>query len=228
MAGATRGLFVVLEGVDRCGKTTQAKRLVEMVARATGRPCESVRFPDRDTPTGKIIDAYLKRDAQADKLHDRAIHLLFSANRWEAADAMRAKLNAGTSLVCDRYAYSGAVFTAAKGIDLEWCKAPDAGLPEPDLVLFLDLDVDRAKLRGEFGNERYENEAFQKTVRALFHSYKSDPLWQFVDADRTVEQVASDIAARVQSVLDSGKLSRPVGELYSSSLSASRASGASQ
>jgi len=109
------------------------------------RSCEAL------SEKGKLIDAYLQQGVE---LSDQAVHLLFSANRWEAAAAMTDKLAKGTTVVVDRYAFSGACFTAAKGVDLEWCKAPDKGLPAPDLVLFLDLPVDKAKTRGEFGAER--------------------------------------------------------------------------
>jgi hypothetical protein len=71
---------------------------------------------------------------------DAAVHLLFSANRWEAVKSLKARLNAGETLVCDRYAFSGVAFTAAKGtLDLEWCKNPDRGLPAPDAVIYLDV-----------------------------------------------------------------------------------------
>jgi len=58
-------------------------------------------------------------------------------------------LQEGRTVVVDRYAYSGVVFTAAKGIDLEWCKTPDRGLPAPDVVLYLKLAVEDAMKRGE-------------------------------------------------------------------------------
>jgi len=48
----------------------------------------------------------------------------------------------------DRYAYSGVAFSAAKGLSLQWCKNPDEGLPAPDLVIFMDLDVEESKKRG--------------------------------------------------------------------------------
>ena len=68
------------------------------------------------------------------------MHLLFSANRWEAVKTLKTRLNAGETLVCDRYAFSGVAFTAAKGtLDLEWCKNPDRGLPAPDAVIYLDV-----------------------------------------------------------------------------------------
>lgn len=69
------------------------------------------------------------------------MHLLFSANRWEAVKSLKARLNEGETLVCDRYAFSGVAFSAAKGtLDLEWCKNPDRGLPAPDAVIYLDVN----------------------------------------------------------------------------------------
>lgn len=74
------------------------------------------------------------------------------------------KLRSGTTLVVDRYAYSGVAFTAAKGapgLDRAWCMAPDAGLPAPDAVFFLNLTVEQAAARGGYGEERYEKADFQ-------------------------------------------------------------------
>ena len=46
--------------------------------------------------------------------------------------------------VCDRYCYSGVAFSAAKGMDIEWCKACDKGLIAPDCVIYLDMPVEEA------------------------------------------------------------------------------------
>ena len=84
-----------------------------------------------------------------------------------ARDALVRALEGGTTLVVDRYAYSGVAFTAAKGLpglDRAWCTAPDAGLPAPDAVFFLSLDAAEAAQRGGFGEERYETEALQRAV----------------------------------------------------------------
>lgn len=72
-----RGALIVFEGLDRCGKSTQCELLLERLPKGTAT---LVKFPDRETATGKLIDAYL---AEGQQIHDRAIHLLFSANRWE-------------------------------------------------------------------------------------------------------------------------------------------------
>lgn len=78
--------------------------------------------------------------------------------------------------------------------------SPDIGLPEPDLVLFLDIDPDVARLRGGFGEERYEKEEMQKRVRMLFNRLGGEmgEKWETVDAGRTLEDVANDIWAKVK------------------------------
>lgn len=58
---------------------------------------------------------------------------------------------------------------------LDWCKQPDVGLPKPDLVVFLQLQLAVAAARGEFGRERYENRAFQERVLQRFHQLMRDP-----------------------------------------------------
>ncbi|KAG2171590.1 hypothetical protein INT43_008316 [Umbelopsis isabellina] len=175
---AKRGALIVVEGCDRSGKSTQCAKLVEYLA-ANNMKAQLLKFPGkclthRTTSTGQMINSYLTNAAE---LNDQAVHLLFSANRWEAMDNMRALLLSGTTLVVDRYAYSGVAFTAAKGLDISWCRNPDIGLLTPDLVLFLDLPIESAERRGGFGEERYEKRDMQIKVRELFLQMQ-DPLWK--------------------------------------------------
>jgi dTMP kinase len=74
-----RGAFVVFEGLDRCGKTTQINMILSAL-RNRGVPCVEMTFPDRDTFIGSACSAYLKNEKE---MNDKAIHLMFSANRWE-------------------------------------------------------------------------------------------------------------------------------------------------
>ena len=145
-----RGAFIVLEGVDRCGKTTQASLLVKHLI-GIGLATIAMRFPDRTTMVGDLINQYLQSKSDLD---DRAVHLLFSANRWEAAPKLTSTLvDDKTTIVCDRYAHSGVAFSSAKPSlenDLDWCKACDVGLPAPDAVIFLDLSQEQAEQRGGY------------------------------------------------------------------------------
>lgn len=67
---------------------------------------------------------------------------------------MEKMLHNGITLIVDRYSYSGIAFSAAKGLDVEWCKAPEAGLLKPDLVLLLTMTASAISKRGGFGDER--------------------------------------------------------------------------
>ncbi|XP_043984551.1 thymidylate kinase [Gambusia affinis] len=207
-----RGALIVLEGVDRAGKTTQCKKLVQALQQS-GRPAEMMRFPDRSTTIGQLISAYLEKKSD---LEDHTVHLLFSANRWELVPVMKKKLDQGITLVVDRYAFSGAAFTSAKpGFCLDWCKRPDVGLPKPDLVMFLQLNPAEAALRGQFGNERYETSAFQKSVQERFEQLMKDPSvnWKVIDASQNVEEVHADIRTHSLNAINETQ-NMPLGELW--------------
>jgi len=255
-----RGAFIVLEGIDRCGKTTQTallhQRLTEYLASTSTMivpskatkpspsdpsppsappppppPPLALRFPDRNTAVGQLINQYLQSTSDLD---DHAIHLLFSANRWEVADRMvDALLNQGQSIVCDRYAYSGVAFSAAKVVredvtgdetetpllSMEWCQAPDKGLPAPDCVIFLDLPQEEAERRGGFGGERYEKRDMQRRVRQRFAELQAADEgrvpWNVVSATQSVEDVHADIWSIVLKTLETvQQQGKPLGKMW--------------
>ncbi len=115
-------------------------------------------------------------------------------------DAIQKELFNGTTIIMDRYAYSGVAFSSAKGLDLEWCKAPDVGLLRPDVTLFLDIDPREAESRGGYGEERYEKTDFQLQVRERFHALK-DESWVIVDAREDANQVHDAIISAIKPAL---------------------------
>ena len=202
-AETPRGALIVLEGLDRSGKSTQCERLVGHL-KATGRKAELMRFPDRTTTIGTMINSYL---SNATDIDDGCIHLLFSANRWEKKKEMEAKLREGVSLIVDRYAFSGVAFTAAKrvaGMGREWCKGCDVGLLAPDVVLFLSLSAEEQEKRGDFGGERYEKREFQARVREEFEGLEKEytGLWEKIDASGTMEEVFEALKERVEAIVE--------------------------
>ncbi|PWN95672.1 thymidylate kinase [Tilletiopsis washingtonensis] len=188
-----RGALLVIEGLDRAGKTTQVERLVqELDARL-------VKFPDRTTPIGRMLDSYLQQKSELD---DRAVHLLFSANRWELAPSIKADLEAGQTVVCDRYAFSGIAYSVAKGLPFDWCLSSDASLPAPDLTLFLTLSPSVAAQRGGYGDERYEEPGMQTRVRAAFEEIEARVRdWRSIDAERTEEEVWRDVSEAAEAAV---------------------------
>lgn len=154
-----------------------------------------------------MIDAYLQGNSEQS---DEAIHLMFSANRWEAVQGILDDVRAGYTIIVDRYAFSGAVYSAAKDnphLSLEWCWNPDIGLPQPDLVLFLDISSEDAAKRGGYGEERYEKQDMQVKVRALFKSLFSqlnNLNVRTVDAGLPLQEVADQIWQAYKDLDDAG------------------------
>jgi dTMP kinase len=81
----------------------------------------------------------------------------------------------------------------SQGLDLDWCKNPDRGLPRPDVVFYLSISVDDALKRGDFGNERYEKADFQRKVKTIFEEklMLADPQekWLKVDAMQSIDEI---------------------------------------
>jgi dTMP kinase len=143
------------------------------------------------------------------------LSLPFLVERWSHAHPVSSKwiedqVAKGCTIVCDRYYYSGMVYSAAKKnptLTLEWAKHPEVGLPRPDAVVFLDLDPDEAAKRGGYGEEKYEKREMQERVRELFfdmeyfHGDEADMM--VVNAAASVEEVHDRIMAEIKEILTS-------------------------
>jgi len=208
-----RGALIVFEGGDRVGKTTQVTRLFEQLQR-NGVKVEHMRFPDRSTEIGTVINKYLSSDSQ---LSDQCIHLLFSANRWEFEQEILRKLHNGTTLIVDRYAFSGAAYTAAKGLSLHWCCQPDVGMPRPDRVFYLHAPAAAIRQRRGYGEERYERDEMQSKVVACYDMLFEADRWTKIDAtlnEQTIHELL--LAETSQVIATSGD--QPVDKLWTPSL----------
>lgn len=204
-----RGNLILIEGLDRSGKSTQAAILKHKI-----NDCIDLKFPDRTTKIGNIINDYLTDDTF--QLPDQAIHLLFSANRWELYDKIIADLNSGKTIILDRYIYSGIAYSLSKlsvsngqneMSDINWLYGPDKGLPKPDLTLFLTLDLTEIQQRSEFGKERYENLQFQKLVKSNFLQLldTNDSTIKLVNVNgKSINQVESQI----WEIIENGKFNK--------------------
>nr|CAG8616726.1 8217_t:CDS:2 [Entrophospora candida] len=174
-----RGALIVLEGCDGSGKSTQAKRLYDHL-KNDGANVKLMHFPDRSTLIGQLINSYLKSEEDLD---DNAVHLLFSANRWEHISAMKNYLLDGTTLIVDRYVFS----------DFNWCKSSDIGLLTPDIVIFMNMPSEELLKRKGFGNERYEKLEFQQKVKDNFLKLEDPRFWKILDANKSISKIHEQI-----------------------------------
>jgi dTMP kinase len=109
--------------------------------------------------------------------------------------SIKSDINAGTTVIIDRYYYSGCVYSAAKdnpSLSLAWARDPEVGLPRPDVCLFLEISPEEAAKRGGFGTEKYEVKKMQDRVRELFAELQNAPEkgdFVRIDAGKSMEDV---------------------------------------
>jgi dTMP kinase len=189
-----RGLFIVFEGVDRTGKSTQVERVATGL-RDRGIAAYEQHFPAYEMPTGRFLRAYLASTTVTETT-PRAVHLMFAANRSERMPLLEKLLADGTHVICDRYVYSGAAYSMAKGMAAHTCKAIEAELPQPDAVFYLSAPIDVVAARKDFGDERHDDKAFLERVQQAYTAlHRSCPTqrWIEIDASASPESVSAQV-----------------------------------
>ncbi|GHJ10563.1 dTMP kinase [Micromonospora humidisoli] len=207
----SNGLFVVFEGGEGAGKSTQLEQLATRL-REQGRDVVVTREPGA-TAVGERIRALVLEDSGADAPSPRAEALLYAADRaHHVATVVRPALIRGAVVISDRYvdsslAYQGAGRTLPVD-EVSWLSSWATGGLKPDLVVLLDVDprtgLSRAAARNQ-GADRLEAEsvAFHERVRYAFLDLAAnDPKRYLVlDAARPVDEIAGQVGRRVQEFL---------------------------
>jgi dTMP kinase len=201
-----KGKFIVLDGPEGAGKSTQAQRLVGRL-RDAGRPATAVRDPGSTPVSERIREVLL--DARLPDMDARTEVFLYMASRAEmVARIVRPALDVGLVVVSDRFVSSTVAYQGyAGGIDpdLIWSLALTAcaGV-EPDLTIILDLPVADGFARKSGTRDRIEakHPDYHERVRRGFLAMAASRPDRFavVDALRPPDAVAADIweaAARV-------------------------------
>lgn len=193
-----RGDFVVFEGGESVGKSTQAAWL------ATRRGAD-LTFEPGGTGLGRELRRLLLGETGV-RLDVLSEALLMAADRAQhVAESIRPALEAGRDVVCDRYVGSSLAYQGhGRGLDVDAVRALSevaTGGLWPDLVVLLDMDPQRARARAGGGSDRFEalGMDFHLRVRAGYLELAAaDPArWAVIDADRSARDVRDDIAALV-------------------------------
>ncbi|MDY6774253.1 MAG: dTMP kinase [Candidatus Nanohaloarchaea archaeon] len=204
------GDLIVIEGLDSSGKGTQAERLVDRLGEED-EDARYVEFPTYDrTKIGDLIQEYLKGGYEVP--HEvRA--LLFAADRYQMKDELVEFMRGGGIVVADRYSQSNYAFQSGDGDweeNVEWMETVESRLPQPDLVILLDIPPEKAR---ELMEERKEKDVheedleFQKEVAERYRKLAEENGWEVVEVVdekgdmRTRDDIEREIWGKVEQVL---------------------------
>ena len=201
-----RGRFIVFEGIDGAGKTTQIDLLAKYL-QTSGRRILRTAEPTESVSGGLLRDALggvSKRSAcemAALFVLDRIFH---NVNPITGIEKM---LSDGVDVICDRYYYSSLAYQGSE-TDPEWVRAMNLNFPEicrPDLCIFLDLTPEQSMERigkGRVTLEVYENVERLTRVRKqffdVFDSLGENERICVVNAARSVEEIHQEIVSIVE------------------------------
>ena len=186
-----RGRIIVIEGVDKAGKETQTRLLLESL-KLSGRICVVMDFPDYITPIGMEIKAFLEGNRE---YPSELKHMLLSANRWERKTEIESMIEKGTIVIMNRYYQSNLVYGVSNGLNINWLANLDRGLPKEDIVILLDVS---STVLTERSTER-DLDSFEKNQKLLLEVSKNylklakQFKWKIINGEKSREEVHQEI-----------------------------------
>jgi len=193
-----RGYFIVFEGVDGSGKSTQIELLSEKLRKA------GVDHIIEREPSSGAIGRLIRQYAEAGERYMAAETeaLLFNADRFEHARRIETYLNEGITIICDRFFHSTLAYQGGSGVDLSWLKSLQRFTLKPDLVILLDIDPDASLIRVSGRSLTvFENNIYLRKVRKLYLQFAEAGEMIRVDTNRTVDEVESDVRRLVSDLM---------------------------
>lgn len=195
------GLFITFEGIEGSGKSTQLRRLAAYLE-GRGRSVVCTREPGGTTTGDRIREILL--DPELGELRGTTEMLLFAASRAQhVRERLRPALERGDIVLCDRYLHSSLAYQAwARGLGREVVMAANAPAIDgllPDVILLLDLPMERAfaraEARGRLDRIEQAGRAFHEGVRDGFAKERAlDPeRFRVIDADRAPDAVFASV-----------------------------------
>ena len=192
-----KGVFIVIEGLDGSGKTTQTYLLAQKLSK--NYPVNLTAEPSRGKIGTFIRQCCLYEDK---RLPTEAEALLFAADRIEhLQNEIKPALDEGKIVVCDRYTYSSLAYQGSAGLSLDWIKTINARALQPDFAIFIDVPPEKVLNRLQRKKSVMETLETQQKVREVYLKYVEKGELVSINGDNPKDAVAEALYAKVLELL---------------------------
>ena len=192
-----KGAFICIEGLDGCGKTTQAKLLAKKLRKSHNAVYTA-------EPSHGRIGTYIRNSCLYGKKRLSSVleALLFAADRIEHVETeVIPALEERRLVISDRYVYSSLAYQGAAGLSLDWIETVNEHALQPDLAVFIDVDPEAVVSRLKPKKSVMEDLETQKKVRQIYLKFVEEGRLTRIDGNRSESEVAEDIYAIVTKFL---------------------------
>jgi dTMP kinase len=193
-----KGVFICIEGLDGCGKTTQAKLLAKKLRKSHNAVYTAE--PSR----GKLGTFIRKRYLYGEKRLSTVVEaLLFAADRVEHVEnEVLPALHEGRLVISDRYVYSSLAYQGAAGLSIEWIEKINEHALKPDLSVFIDVDPKTVMRRLKTKRSVMENMETLQKVRDVYLKFVAKGDLVRLDGNRAKDEVSEALSAMVLKFLE--------------------------
>ena len=193
-----KGAFICIEGLDGCGKTTQAKLLAKKLKKSHNTVYTAE--PSRGKIGTYIRKSYLYGEKRLSSVLEA---LLFAADRIEHVEnEVIPALNEGRLVISDRYVYSSLAYQGAAGLSLDWIEKVNEHALQPDLAVFIDVNPETVMSRLKPKKSVMETLDTQKKVREIYLKFVEDGRLTRINGDKSEKEVAKEVYEVVMKFLD--------------------------
>jgi dTMP kinase len=197
-----KGIFIVIEGLDGSGKTTQAGLLAKKLSKKYNILLTA-------EPSRGKIGTFIRQGClyEEKRLPTEAEALLFAADRVEHMQKeVKPALDEGKLVICDRYIFSSLAYQGSTGLSLDWIETINARALQPDFSLFIDVDPERVLERLQRKKSVMETLETQRKVREVYLRFVEKGEMIRIDGDKPKEGVADELYAVVLDLLKTCKI----------------------
>ncbi len=202
-----KGLFIVTEGIDGCGKSSQAMKLADWIF-SNYKKINTILLTHEPTRSKHGVEIYRRlqegnKDSSA-VVKERMLELYVLDREEHVNEVIAPALEKRMVVICDRYKYSTIAYQSAQGVSNSHVIEVNAGFPVPDITLIFNATVENCISRMEKSGkkmDKFEKASFLEKVKDQYVKLPTllpNERIHMINANQSIDQIHADVIKAVK------------------------------